>query len=251
MHPAGLLTPLALLAALNSPLAAATPTGSAAATTAAPNALASGTLPTRIELRYAVTYGDAEVFSGHERFAREGGRYTASSDSIARGLAALFLSDIRRSSEGIVTATGLRPERYREDRGRRGLRSADLDWAARRATLNNRGQVAVVDLLPGTLDHASFSFSFMFAPPGEGDFRIPLTDGRRLKEYRYRYIGRERLTTPVGELDTVHYARVVDAGDDRSFDVWLAVDRYHLPARIRYAEGSSTFDSVLTDLHVQ
>jgi hypothetical protein len=108
------------------------------------------------------------------------------------------------------------------------------------------------DALPaGTMDHASFQFNFMFVPPDESGIRVPLTDGRRVKEYEYRFVARETLKTPVGPIETMHYERIIDPDDKRSFDVWLAVDRHYLPVRIRYSEKGRTFDSVVTGIRLQ
>jgi hypothetical protein len=59
-------------------------------------------------------------------------------------------------------------------------------------------------------------------------------------------VGREKLETELGELDTIHVRKVQEGDDKRGFEVWVAVDHYNLPARIRYTEKDGTaFDSVI------
>lgn len=217
----------------------------------AATAIAASAAPAEVDVRYAVYWGEAQVFTEHDRFVRDGDRYRIASEASPKGLVSLFVGDIRRESRGRVASDGLVPERYDEDRGKRGRRTAEFDWQAGRITLHDGEATRSEPLAPGTLDHASFRFAFMFTPPDERGVRIALTDGRRVKAYRYRFLGRETLDTPLGPLDTRHFERVVDAGDHRSFEVWLAVDHHHLPVRIRYADRNSVFDSRLTALSIE
>ncbi|HEY5763654.1 MAG TPA: DUF3108 domain-containing protein [Rhodocyclaceae bacterium] len=207
--------------------------------------------PDRVEIRYAVSYGEARVFEESDLFVRDGDRYSIVSEAKPVGIAALFLSDIRRESRGRVTRGGLQPERFVDDRGRRGQRIAEFDWAAQRITLRHDGVVETRELAVGTLDQSAFHFNFMFAPPVEAGLAVTLSDGRRVKDYRYRFVGREKLTTSVGEIDTLHFAREIAAGDARTFDVWLAPAHHHLPVRIRYVEGNDVFDSRVTGIEIR
>lgn len=208
-------------------------------------------LPQSVELRYAVSFGEARVFEEHDRFERQGSNYTIVSEAKPVGIAALFLGDIHRESRGIIEASRLRPDRYLENRGRHGLRSASFDWPAARITLQRDEQVTTLPLASGTLDQSSFRFSFMAGPPRAGDFTVALTDGRRVKDYRYRFVGRETVDTPLGAVEALRYGRVLAADDDRAFDVWLAPAYRHLPVRIRYAEGSRVFDSLATEIKLR
>jgi hypothetical protein len=212
---------------------------------------APGGPPEQVDVRYAVSFGEARVFEEHDRFQRQGERYTIVSEAKPVGVAALFLGEIRRESSGTIVGGRLRPDRYVEDRGRRGRRAATFDWQAGRITLQRDEQQTTQALAAGTLDQSSFRFSFMADPPGEREIVLPLTDGRRVKDYRYRFVGRETVTTPLGAIEALRYARVLAAEDDRAFDVWLAPAYRHLPVRIRYAEGSRVFDSVVTAIDLR
>lgn len=205
-------------------------------------------LPQSAEVRYAVSFGEARVFEEHDLFERQGSSYTIVSNAKPVGIAALFLGDIRRESSGTIDSGRLRPDRYIEDRGRHGRRTATFDWQAARITLQRDEQVTMQQLAPGTLDQSSFRFSFMASPPRAGDFTVALSDGRRVKDYRYRFVGREIVDTPLGAIEALRYGRVLAAEDDRAFDVWLAPAYRHLPVRIRYAEGSRVFDSMATEI---
>ncbi len=74
-----------------------------------------------------------------------------------------------------------------------------------------------------------------------------LTDGRRISQYKYALVGREKLETELGPIDTLHVKKVQAPDDERAFEVWLAVEQHHLPVRIRYTEKDGTgVDSVVT-----
>ena len=216
-----------------------------------PAGAAEQVVPERVEISYAVSYGDARVFEERDVFVRDGERYRIVAEAKPVGIAAIFLSAIRRESSGRVTATGLRPDRFVDDRGRRGQRIAEFDWAAQRITLRHDGVVETRELAAGTLDQSAFHFNFMLVPPRADGLAVTLSDGRRVKDYRYRYVGRETLDTPIGKIEAEHFAREVAAGDERAFDVWLSPAHRHLPVRIRYVEGNDVFDSRVTAIEIR
>lgn len=207
--------------------------------------------PARIEMSFTITFGNMRIGEGREVLVHDGKSYTVTSESKPVGIASAFIGRIVRESRGQVTATGLKPEYFKEDRGRRGQRIAAFDWGTDRITLTRDEHTHTQALPPGTLDYASFQFNFAFVPPDENGIKVPLTDGRRVKEYQYRFIGRETLQTPIGPIETVHFAREIDPEEKRSFEVWLATDQHHLPVRIRYSEKSRTFDSLVTGISIQ
>ena len=53
------------------------------------------------------------------------------------------------------------------------------------------------------------------------DLRFRVADGRRVKEHRLIYRGEERIETPMGWVDTLHFERAHD-DPERESDVWLA-----------------------------
>ena len=67
-----------------------------------------------------------------------------------------------------------------------------------------------------------------------------------MAEYKYLVPGREKLTTPLGELDTVHVKKIQEQDDKRALDAWLAIDQHFLLARVRGTEKDGTiFDSMV------
>ena len=196
---------------------------------APPRALRS--LPERLALRYAVQLGTDGFNAGRSTYtwqARDG-RYSLASSTEATGITALFVSGkILQTSEGGVTATGLRPEQFWMVRGSKEQPPVRLDWANARLLLPK----ASVDLPALTQDLLSFPFHLaMTVRDDDGVWRVPVTDGRKLREYEFRVVGRETLKRGEIDSDTLHLqgGRPGEGG----LDVWLAPAHHWLPARIR------------------
>jgi hypothetical protein len=151
-----------------------------------------------------------------------------------------------------VIETGLKPELFQEQGRKGGRREARFDWPERKLTIVYNKEKTTEALPADALDQASFPFSFAFAPPKSDRFMAHITDGKRLQEYEYRLVARETLTTPMGNIDTLHFEKVRDPDDKRGFEFWLAVDRHYLPVRLRYIEKDGRpFDSNVVDIRYQ
>lgn len=205
--------------------------------------------PARVELTFAVMMGDLRIAEARELLEHDGRRYQVVSESTPKGIAALFISDVRRESRGAVTATGLRPEHFEETGRRGGTRMAKFDWSAGVLTLVNGKSARTVALPQGTLDQASLAYALAFRSAAGTSFNVHVTDGRGVKQYRYREVGEETLKTPLGELRTRRFEKVRDPDDKRGFEFWLATDRHLLPVKLRYLEkNGDAFDSIVTGI---
>ena len=206
-------------------------------------------LPRRVDIEFAVFMGSMRIGEGRDHFEHDGRSYRIWSESSTTGLASVYRLLIRREAQGRITPAGLRPESYSELRNGKLKRSVRFDWERMQATLFNGEATKVVPLPDNTWDTTSFGYNFSYFRPQARQFMVNLTDGRRINDYEYAVLGRERLETDIGTLDTLHVKRVRDADDKRSFEVWLAVDRYYAPVRIRYTDKNGTaFDSMVTRL---
>lgn len=188
-------------------------------------------LPERIELKYSVQSGDQgftvgqTTYSGHLR----DGRYALVSVTEATGVAALFVGgQIIQRSEGWMTESGLQPEKFWGEKGDRKRPPVRFDWAQKRLLLPAGG----VDLPPHTQDLLSFPFHLaLLADENDAAWSLPVTNGKKLREYAFQVAGRE--TLPLGEsrVDTLRLQG--SRSGEGSLDVWLAPARHWLPVRIR------------------
>jgi hypothetical protein len=210
---------------------------------------AAAELPSRVELTFTITMGSLRIAETHEVLEHDGRRYLLVSESTPKGIAALFINDVRRESRGVVTDGGLRPERFEETGRKDGTRMAKFDWTTGELTLVDGKSARTVALPRGTLDQTSLAYALTFQPAASGGFDVYVTDGRGVKQYRYREIGEETLKTPLGELKTRHFEKVRDPDDKRGFEFWVATDRHLLPVKLRYVEkNGDTFESIITGI---
>ena len=207
--------------------------------------------PSRIEVKYRVSIAGFPVGEGIEVFEQDSKRYSVVSETNAVGLAALFKLSVRREAKGSVTPRGLRSASFVETRNGQFKRSASFDWAAGRVELVDGDKKQTLQLPPDTWDAASFAWNLAFSRVDMKDLQVHVTDGRQITLYKYAVVGREKLVTPLGELDTMHVRKVLEDGDKREFDVWLAIDQHLLPARVRLTEKDGTaFDSVVESVNL-
>lgn len=188
-------------------------------------------LPARAVLRYAVQTSEGGFTLGRSTitWTRSDERYVLESVTEASGVTALLVSGrIAQRSEGHVTDAGLRPERFAMERGKRSPQNAVFDWSRERLRLHS----GEVELPAQAQDVLGFPFHLAMVLRGdEAPWRMAVTDGRKLREYDFRVVG--RMPPPRAErfADAVHLRGSREG--DGSLDVWLAPSLHWLPVRIR------------------
>ncbi|HXF16458.1 MAG TPA: DUF3108 domain-containing protein [Burkholderiales bacterium] len=204
--------------------------------------------PHRVQMEFSVNSGSMHLGEGRDVLEHDGKRYSVISESKTVGLASFFYKmNVRRESRGLITNQGLKPLHFEEDRSRKGRRTVDFDWDAKLVKLTDGDNVETVPLPDNTFDQTTFTYAFAFRPPGEEIAPVHLTDGRKLSDYKYKIVGKEKLKTSLGELETVHFQKMQEADDKRGFEVWLAIGHYYLPVQIRFVEKDGTvLDSTVT-----
>jgi hypothetical protein len=209
------------------------------------------TAPMRVEMTISVEARGFTVGEGRDVFEHDGDTYRVVSEARTSGIVrALKRVEERRESRGEVTGQGIRPASFRQERTGKAPKSATFDWEAGKLSLTEGAEREVVALPTDTLDQTSLPYAFVFVqPPREGQFRVHVTDGRRLTAYDVRFVGQEKLDTRLGKLDTLRYRKIQSADDKRGFEFWLSTQHHNLPVRIRIVEKDGTaFDSNVTRL---
>ena len=203
--------------------------------------------PDQVDITFEIRYGMMKLGVGEDHLKHDGKAYQVNSDTIPKGIAALFIDDIRRQSKGSITSNGLKPASFIEQGRKKGDRSAIFDWPNHKLRMTAGDEKQTVDLPKGAIDQVSLPYAFAFANKIPEDFKIYVTDGRRLTEYRYRIVGRETIDSALGKINTIHFEKVRDADDKRSFEFWVAVDQHNLPVQMRFKDKNGRqFDSVVT-----
>lgn len=218
-----------------------------------PGPAAAAQPPQKVQVDFSVTSGSMQLGEGHDFLEHDGKKYSVTSETKTVGVAAFFYKlNIRRESRGSLTASGLRPLQFEENNSRKPRRAADFDWDAGTVRLTDGDKIETVPLSANTFDPASLPYAFAFAQSNQESMKVFVADGRRLADYEYRIIGKEKLKTPLGEMETLHFQKVREADDKRGLEFWLSVDRHFLPVKIRYVEKNGTVvDSTVTRISFQ
>ncbi len=198
---------------------------------AKPQPLAQRELPARLTLRFAVQTGEGGFTVGQATYAWvvRDGNYSLVSIAEAKGIASLFISGkIIQTSEGEITPYGLQPKQFWMVKGDRRLPPIQFDWARKQLALPGGG----LELPEQTQDLLSFPFHLAMTLRDDGEERrLPVTNGRKLREYGFHPVGHEPVQVGETRFDTLHLHG--ERAGEGSLDVWLAPARHWLPVRIR------------------
>lgn len=206
--------------------------------------LAHGQPPARVDIVYELTRNGSPMAEIVERLEQTAGSYQLTETWKGRGLFAL-LGSARRFSQGSVTARGLQPEEFFDERTGRETARAWFDWKAKTLTMQYQDGRRTVPLPPNAQDRLSFFFALSFLPGNADSITYMIADGKGLSRHEYRIIGRERVRVPAGEFDAVKVER--RSGKKDTSHVWLAVERWNLPVRLLLVDkDGARFDQVAT-----
>lgn len=210
--------------------------------------------PTKVDLVYEATRNGQPFATITESYRAENGRYRIESITQGIGVYALFGQRILRS-EGLVTAKGLKPARFELKQGDNEKKAlyADFDWAASRLTMKVKGRASSVTLQKGAQDLSSFIYQFMFSPPEGKEFRLPVTTGKKLREYHYNVAQRgTRMQVPAGEFTTIHLTDADETASDDDKELWLGIEAHYLPVRLLMRDDNGAkIEQILTSVHAE
>jgi hypothetical protein len=201
-------------------------------------AVAQAVPPERITLTYELKR-NSFVVDVSETLEHDGRTYVITSEGKGRGILALF-GLLKRTSRGRITAQGLRPDEFRDERPGGWTVSAKFDWDARSVTQEKNGKSETLKMPATAQDPLSLAYSFAFVPPKGKEYDVMRADGRGLTPFRFTIVGNEKLATPAGEMQTLHIAKVLDGPEDKSTDIWFAAERDFLPVRVLVVEKDGT-----------
>lgn len=190
-------------------------------------------LPERLSVSYALTSAFADGRATYE-WSREGDHYRIRSEAQAVGFFTLFLEGrIWQESEGLVTAQGLRPDRFVEHRPNADDEGIDFDWTYNFLVLNHGGEKYTAPISANSLDWLSMLFQLAAAPPQGEAFDLQVFTQRKLYKFHLRSLGIEEIEVPIGRLRARHLQHV-DAASGEVVDVWVGIDQYNLPVKLRF-----------------
>jgi hypothetical protein len=206
--------------------------------------LAHAAPPALVEIEYELRRNGSPIAEVHERLEHGNGSYQLTETWRGKGFYRL-LGKAKRFSRGSVTAEGLRPLEFSDERTGRDTARAWFDWQGGTITMQYKGERQSRPLPPHAQDRLSFLLALSFVPEGEQPIVFNIADGKGgLSRHEYQFAGRERLKTPAGEFDAVKLLR--EKEDERA-EIWLATQVGRLPVRVLVTEGDGTrYEQVAT-----
>jgi len=244
--PAGAVAAAASSVSAPAAAPAAAPAPEPAAAAPAP-VLPKSALPGKGRVRYVITIGESAFVVGQavHTWQHDGLTYKLQSVTETTGIVALFKSArVVQSSQGEITAEGLKPSEFRNERAG-GTDSASFDWARRVVAYAGREE----SLAPGTQDMLSMFYQLVLTEAVGGGPAIAVATGRKLENYRFESLGEETVALPAGERRAVHLR--TRSGKD-SIEVWIAPDMRGLPLKVRFTDRKGDiFDQLAEDIDIQ
>jgi hypothetical protein len=205
--------------------------------------------PARVEIASEIIRNGSAVAEVVYRLQHDGRAYELIETWKGKGFFALRGS-AKRTSRGLVSARGLKPLEFTDERTGRSTARAQFDWAAKTVTLQYRGDPRSEALPPHAHDRLAFLFTFAFAPPPPGSqFTFDLLDGRGQSRHVYAVDGRSQLKIPAGEFNAV---KLVRPDTDELIEIWLVPELSYLPVRVLAVNKDGTrYDQVATKISAE
>ena len=204
-------------------------------------------IPADLAIDYRLTSAFAEGRAEY-RWKRDGDAYRITGSAEAEGFFALFLEgQIVQESRGTITAGGLRPESFSEHKPGSPAEGLQFDWNARTVVFDRNGSRKTSALADNTVDWLSMIFQLAHRPPQGDAVEMRVFTQRKMYAFKLQVLGIESLDIPLGVVRALHL-RHVDPDDKSEVDVWLGVDQYYMPVKMRYpvAKNRLTVEQVAT-----
>lgn len=150
-------------------------------------------------------------------------------------------------SKGRIARDGLRPESFIEQHFRKGESQTLFDYAKRKITFTRSDNH--YDIQQGEQDRSSIVWQLAaLARADQAQFQAGQTltffvAGQRDADmWTFHVLGEETISTPLGDMTTVHLLRDAPPDDpSQKLDIWLAPSQDWYPARIRFAGDNNDY----------
>jgi hypothetical protein len=205
-----------------------------------------------VETNFDVYVNDGEARAGKAKIvydATQADHYQLRWEVEATGVLALFYPNLVQTSEGKVSEHGLQPNQYlyRLGDNKDKTYSAMFNWSDHLVKLSSSKGEKTAELTQNTQDLLSFMYQFMYVPP-LSEMLINITNGKKVDEYDYDFVGEETLELKFVNVKTYHIKHFKVDSDDKT-ELWLAKDYHFVPVKIRKTEKDGTvIEQVATSL---
>lgn len=166
------------------------------------------------------------------RWQHDGERYQMTTDVKTTGMTAvLYDFQYVQHSEGKVTPAGLQPERFRVEQSGKKEQTAVFDWDQRKVAISRRSKRIDADIRPGDQDVLSVWHRIATQGADAPVTALNLITNRRVTPSTIEVLRPERLSVPLGDIDTLHVRATAHTGK-LTIDLWLSRQHGWVPVRI-------------------
>ena len=200
-------------------------------------------LPPSAHIRYDTFYNGVQNQAGTLRWTTDGAHY-----QMVVSMTLPFVGTYSFTSEGRVDAFGLAPQRYVEQRGRRGTDTTRFERDTQPGHIAFSRSPQIVPLSDGAQDRFSMVMQLASLVRGNPLAYTPgvtrqffVADSDSGETWPIEMIGTESVQTRQGFVDALHFMRLPRRnGDRRRIDVWLCPMLDYLPVRLVQTEPNGT-----------
>ncbi|MEJ2767377.1 DUF3108 domain-containing protein [Mycetohabitans sp. B46] len=200
-------------------------------------------LPPSTDIRYDTFYNGVQNQAGTLRWTTDGSHY-----QMVVSMTLPFVGTYSFTSEGRVGTFGLAPQRYVEQRGRRGTDTTRFERDTQPGRIAFSRSPQTVPLSDGAQDRFSMVMQLASLVRGDPSAYTPgvtrqffVADSDSGETWPIEMIGTESVQTRQGFVDALHFMRLPRReGDRRRIDVWLCPMLDYLPVRLVQTEPNGT-----------
>lgn len=170
--------------------------------------------------------------------------------------ASALIASINESSQFNYQGDNIQPNRYEYHRkvlGKKRDAILQFNWS-KRSVLNDIAEKPwSMDIPTGTLDKLSYQLQLRLdLISGKNQFEYQIADGGRLKTYRFKKLGEERVKTELGEYNAIKIQRDRGENSKRETYIWLAPELDYLIVKLHQTEsGGKEYTLLLNKLEIR
>lgn len=190
---------------------------------------------------YSLYVFGMKVGEGVRRLKDTGdGQFAIQSSTTTTGMVAMFRDDVVEEHSLWYWEDGqIRPLNYLYRHvGSYTKKRSELrfDWDKNVVHFDHKGKQGDLEVEPGMLDQLLYQVALMIElkQGKRGDIAYTIVDGGKIKQYSLKFVGEERVKTPIGKFSALKFKRLDE--DGRSSTLWCAPALWYLPVRAEHEE---------------
>jgi len=201
---------------------------------------------------YKVSRNGTEIGVRTHTLKSKDGYYVYEANMHATGFASLFKSGvITEISEWQLNNGYVIPLNYEYRDTDKANRYTQLifNWEKNSVTNIVENKPWKMNIPKGTQDKFSYMLALMQdLQHGKMNPEYQIADGGRLKTYQFKVLQNERISTPLGNFNTLKLQRIRVGKKKRTTYIWLLPEKNYLPIKIERHKGDNIFSMIITEL---